>query len=99
MYLIDDTTNRILTQGPVEKPDRRTGKPKTRTGVYTSGVIAEVADGHRLILYQTNVGHAGEWLDELLQGRPPTAPPPIIMSDALSRNRPSVIAEYQERAL
>ena len=96
LYLIDDTTNRILTQGPVDKPDRRTGKPKTRTGVYTSGVIAELADGHRLVLYQTNVGHAGEWLDELLQGRPSTAPPPIVMSDALSRNRPSMLEEYHE---
>ena len=96
LYLIDDTTHRILTQGPVDKPDRRTGRPKTRTGVYTSGVIAEVADGHRLVLYQTNVGHAGEWLDEILQGRPSTAPPPIVMSDALSRNRPSRLSEYHE---
>lgn len=94
LYYIDDTTNRILSQGPVTKPDRRTGKPKVRTGVYTSGAIAVLADGHRAVLYQTNVGHAGEWLDELLQGRPATAPPPIVMSDALSGNRPSVVAAY-----
>jgi len=93
-YHLDDTTNRILTQGAVEKPDRRTGKVKQRTGVYTSGVIATLADGSLCILYQTNVGHAGEWLDEILTTRPPTAPPPIIMCDALSRNRPSVLDEY-----
>ena len=95
VYAIDDTTNRILTQGPVKKPDRRTGKLKERTGIYTSAAVAELAEGHRLVLYQTNIGHAGEWLDELLQGRPPTAPPPIIMSDALNSNRPSVIEVYQ----
>jgi hypothetical protein len=94
LYFVDDTTNRILTQGEVTKPDRRTGQPKKRTGVYTSGLIAVLADGRVLVLYQTNVGHAGEWLDEILRGRPPTAPPPIVMSDALSRNRPSVLADY-----
>lgn len=98
LYYIDDTTNRILSQGPVTKPDRKTGKPKVRSGVYTSGAIAVLADGHRAVLYQTNIGHAGEWLDELLQGRPPTAPPPIVMSDALSGNRPSVVPTYH-RAL
>lgn len=95
-YFIDDTTNRILAQGPITKPDRRTGKPKARSGVYTSGMIAVLADGQRCILYQTNVGHAGEWLDEILRGRPPTAPPPIVMSDALSHNRPSVIPVYHQ---
>lgn len=93
-YYLDDTTNRILTQGAVEKPDRRTGKLKQRTGIYTSGVIATLVDGPLCILYQTNVGHAGEWLDEILTTRPPTAPPPLIMCDALSRNRPSVLDEY-----
>lgn len=94
-YAIDDTTNRILSQGPVMKPDRRTGKLKQRTGIYTSGLIATLAEGQRLVLYQTNVGHAGEWVDEILRTRPPTAPPPIIMSDALSRNYPSVVDDYE----
>jgi len=93
-YHLDDTTNRILNQGPVEKPDRRSGKLKTRTGIYTSGIIATLPDNQRLVLYQTNVGHAGEWLDEILRHRPPTAPPPLIMCDALSRNRPSVLKAY-----
>jgi len=96
LYFIDDTTHRILTQGPVSKPDRRTGKPKVRSGVYTSGMIAVLAGGQRCLLYQTNVGHAGEWLDEILSGRPATAPPPLIMSDALNHNRPSVVPEYQQ---
>lgn len=40
-------------------------------------------------------GHAGEWLDELLSTRAPTAPP-LVMSDALSSNRPSVIVDYHQ---
>jgi transposase len=95
-YWIDDTTNRILTQGPVSKPDRRTGKPKERSGVYTSVAIAVRAEGQACVLYQTNVGHAGEWLDEILRTRPPTAPPPLIMSDASSHNRPSVLKDYHQ---
>ena len=94
LYLIDDTTNRILSQGPIQKPDRRTGKLKERTGIYTSAAIATLGNGHQCVLYQTNIGHAGEWLDELLRTRPPTAPPPLVMSDASSNNRPSVIADY-----
>ena len=94
-FHLDDTTNRILNQSPIEKPDRRTGKPKTRSGIFTSGVIATLADGHRALLFQTNIGHAGQWLDEILKGRPPTAPPPIVMCDALSRNVPSVLPHYE----
>ncbi len=42
-----------------------------------------------MILFQTNIGHAGEWLDEILAERDLNAPPPILMSDALSRNQPT----------
>jgi len=83
VYYIDDTTNRILSQGPVMKPDRRTGKLRERSGIFTSAAVAELDGGYRLILYQTNVGHAGEWIDELLRNRPPDTPAPIVMSDAL----------------
>ncbi len=88
-YHLDDTTNRILNQTTIQKPDRRTGQLKERSGIYTSGVIATLAEGHRIILFQTNIGHAGEWLDEILTDRDPEAAPPLVMSDALSRNRPT----------
>lgn len=95
-YHLDDTGNRILNQGTVDKPDRKTGKRQPRSGVYTSGVIATMADGQPIILFQTNIGHAGEWLDEILRTRPKGAAPPILMSDALSRNRPGQleVGEY-----
>jgi len=90
-YHLDDTTNRILNQGPVEKPDRKTGKLKTRSGIYTSGVMATLANGAEILLFETNIGHAGEWIDQLLKHRPPDAPLPIVMCDALSRNFPSAV--------
>lgn len=93
-YQLDDTTNRILNQAPVMKPDRHTGKLKQRSGIYTSGVIATLADGHRCVLFQTNIGHAGEWIDEITASRRPDSPPPVLMSDALSSNLPTQLITY-----
>jgi hypothetical protein len=39
-YYLDDTTHRILDVKPVIKKARNSEKTRTRTGVYTSGVIA-----------------------------------------------------------
>ena len=38
------------------------------------------------MLFQTNVGHAGEWMDEILFHRPEGLGAPLVMSDALSSN-------------
>ena len=104
---LDDTTNRILDQGNgTEKPDRRTGVLKSRTGIYSSGVVATVnlpapsppvseaaalTTVVQILLFQTNIGHAGEWLDSLLIHREPDQPPVKLMSDALACNRPGVV--------
>ena len=85
LFYIDDTTNRILQQEPVIKT--RAGKQRVRTGVYSSVCLAITAAGQRLILFQTNVGHAGEWMEDILTGRDPQLATPVIMSDALSANR------------
>jgi transposase len=90
-YHIDDTPNRILDQRSTMKPDRRSGKLKARRGIYTSGLIATLADLHDVILFQTNIGHAGEHLDELLAHRSDPSPP-ILMSDALRSNQPVHLA-------
>lgn len=93
-YALDDTTNRIVDQTGKEIPDRRTKKPKHRTGIYTSAVVATLEQGQSVVMFKTNIGHAGEWLDEILKSRMATAPPPLLMSDALNRNQPSVIESY-----
>ncbi|MER2491639.1 IS66 family transposase [Catenovulum sediminis] len=88
-YHLDDTTNRILNQTSVMKKSRD-GKTRARTGIYTSGLIAKVAE-YNIVLFQTNIGHAGEFIDEILQKRPNDLAEPILMSDALSANQPSKV--------
>lgn len=89
-YHLDDTTHRILDQQPVMKKQRNSDKTKLRTGVYCSGVIARLTEHKKVVLFETNVGHSGEFIDSILQHRDRTLAPPIIMSDALASNRPSV---------
>jgi len=85
-FLLDDTRNRILEQKP-ELRDKPNGKGKAiRTGVYSSGLIAQLSDGHEVVLFETSLGHAGEYLGDILKLRPPDLPPPLTMSDALSSN-------------
>lgn len=94
-YYLDDTSNRILDKVPIEKPQRNGTKTRERSGVYSSGVVANLKGGRSIVLYQTNIGHAGEFIDELLSERGSTLPPPVLMSDALSSNRPSLNYEVQ----
>lgn len=90
-FYMDDTSNRIIKQQPVIKPNRNGKGERSRTGVYTSGIIALLATGERIVLYETNVGHAGEFLDDILKNRSPDLPMPVVMSDALSSNKATVI--------
>jgi len=85
-FLLDDTRNRILEQKP-ELRDKPNGKGQAlRTGVYSSGLIAKLRDGHEIVLFETSLGHAGEHLDSILKLRPSGLPPPLTMNDALSSN-------------
>lgn len=89
-YYLDDTTHRILDQTSIEKKVRNSDKTQRRTGVYTSGVIATTADNRDIVLFETNIGHAGEFIDSILHKRNQGSAKPIIMSDALPSNRPTV---------
>ena len=89
-YYLDDTTNRILDAKPIEKKARNSDKMRTRTGVYTSGVIATLTDNRDIVLFETNIGHAGEFIDSILHKRRQSCAKPLIMSDALASNRPTV---------
>jgi hypothetical protein len=88
-YYLDDTTHRILDAKPIEKKARNSDKMRTRTGVYTSGVIATIADNRQIVLFETNIGHAGEFIDSILHKRSQSCAKPLIMSDALASNRPT----------
>ena len=85
MFYLDDTTNRILDQQPVMKKGRD-GRERLRSGIYTSAVLAITDEERRLVLFQTNIGHAGEWMQEILSARDAARAPPRLMSDALSAN-------------
>ena len=94
-FYLDDTPHRILEQQPIQKKKRNSEKMQTRTGLYASGIIA-THENHDIILFQTNIGHAGEFIDELLENRQPELPPPILMGDALSSNNPTVLPVHRE---
>ena len=87
-YYLDDTTHRILDAKPTEKKVRNSDKMRFRSGVYTSGVIASLKNNHDIVLFETNIGHAGEFIDRILYKRKASISP-ILMSDALPSNQPS----------
>ncbi len=87
----DDTTVRILTlikenqQIRADAAAQGLSRPKERTGMFTTALVVKV--GERLIcLYYSGRAHAGENLAALLAQREADQNPPIVMSDALSRN-------------
>jgi transposase len=83
-------TNRILDAKPIEKKVRNSDKTQLRSGVYASGIIATLEDNHDVVLFDTSIGHAGEFIYAILAHRHETTPVPIIMSDALGSNKPTV---------
>jgi len=76
----DDTTMRVQSLSR-----QAAAEASERTGIFTTGLLSEV-EGHRIALFITGHRHAGENLDQLLVRRTESAPPPIQMCDALSRN-------------
>jgi len=83
----DDTTARILKFTAEARAEALPpGAKQERTGVFTSGVVAETTNG-LIALFKTGPCHAGEHLAEVLDQRQGCGPP-IQMSDALARNRP-----------
>jgi transposase len=77
----DDTGMRILrlAREPGDK----------RTGTFTSGIVS-IVGAWRIALYFTGWKHAGENIATVLKQRAGGLPPPIQMSDALSRNTPKL---------
>lgn len=86
----DDTTATILelmAAQPEKELAGATADADTRTGVFTTGIVARCAD-HRVALFFTGRKHAGENLAAVLAGRAANLAAPIQMCDALSRNLP-----------
>jgi len=84
-FLGDDTNHRILNQAPEYRPNRNGKGKRLRTGIYSSCIIAKTQQ-QEIVLFETSLGHLGEFLDDILKNRPPGLETPILMSDALSSN-------------
>jgi hypothetical protein len=78
----DDTAARVLA---LIAENRQPEEAPARTGMYTTGLIAEV-EGRRICLYYAGRQHAGENLAALLRKREPQRDKPLVMSDALASN-------------
>lgn len=89
----DDTSVRVaelakeIEEEAKKSTDKESGAGQQRTGMFTTGVVAEV-DGRQIALFFTGRQHAGENLTDVLRHRQPELGPPIQMCDALDRNLP-----------
>ncbi len=87
----DDTSVRILTlikeNHAIQAHAAAQGvsRPKERTGMFTTALVIKVGE-RTICLYYSGRAHAGENLAALLEQRKADHDPPIVMSDALSRN-------------
>ena len=70
----------LLKKGLLSDPER--------TGLFTTAIVSMVASG-AIALFFTGRKHAGENLTDVLDRRDGGRAPPILMSDALSRNLPA----------
>ncbi|MGH9723310.1 MAG: IS66 family transposase, partial [Bryobacteraceae bacterium] len=77
----DDTGMRILRL--VREPGDK------RTGTFTTGIVS-IVGAWTIAVFFTGWKHAGENLADVLKRRARQLPPPIQMSDALSRNTPKL---------
>jgi hypothetical protein len=88
----DETPGRVVTWSKENQRVRATaraqGKPKPdeRAGMQTTALMVQVGD-RRICLYYTGRQHAGENLEARLTKRAPGRDQPLVMSDALSRNK------------
>jgi transposase len=86
----DDTGMKILALcDPNARPtELQESSAPDRKGVYTSGILSVLENGHRIALFFTGHQHAGENLAAVLKQRARELDRPIQMCDALSRNMP-----------
>lgn len=83
----DDTRALIIEILKQREHNKGSQKDDGRTGIFTTGIVAQTQQGN-IYIFNTGTNHAGENMDEILAKRKPGADPPLLMSDALSRNTP-----------
>lgn len=91
LFHSDDTFARILEfmgQRRRQKIANDDLQEPERTGIFTTGILAKTAEERKIALFFTGRRHAGENLAKLLEQRAEDLDPPVLMSDASSRNVP-----------
>ena len=92
VFYNDDTGMKILAlarASPQGAEEEEVLGSKERTGLFTSGIVS-TSEGRKIALFFTGRKHAGENFARVLAERAKGMPPPIQMSDALSRNVPKL---------
>jgi hypothetical protein len=90
----DDDTAENAAEAPADDSAADAAKEPgpDRTGMFTTAIVATPpaggCPGHKIALFLSGRQHAGENLKDVLLRRAAELPPPIQMSDALSRNLP-----------
>jgi transposase len=87
----DDTSMQVLALRQEIARQEAAGETD-RTGIFSSSIVAELADGVRIALFFTGRKHAGENLADLLQQRAAALAAPLQMCDGLDRNLPKEFA-------
>lgn len=87
----NDDTGMLVVK--LERPD-----DDTRTGTFTTGVVAQGEGTPTVALFFTGAQHAGENLGDVLLHRARELGPPIQMCDALSRNNPKFSPRLSDAA-
>ena len=83
----DDTSMQVLELR--KEIDKLKESDETdRTGIFSTGIVSELADGQRVALFFTGRQHAGENMADVLAQRAAELDKPIQMCDALNHNLP-----------
>ena len=87
LFIMDDTSNRVLDKTQQVKLVRGTGKYTIRDGCHSSLVIAFNVDGYPIVQVKTDIIHAGEWIDNILLLRSTDLADPLVSGDCISSNK------------
>jgi hypothetical protein len=82
----DDTPARILALMRERAKAEAAGQTPTAKAINTSGIVAVLAQGRKVVLFFTGHAHAGQNLAQVLAHRAAQLEAPIQMSDALACN-------------
>lgn len=83
----DDTSMQVLALRKHIEELQESGKTD-RTGIFSTGVVSELDDGHRVALFFTGRQHAGENIGDILAQRAEGLGKPMQMCDGLGHNLP-----------